>query len=184
MGIPFSKIKPYLFDIQIVLLSHAHSDHFNYSTIKRLSKERPALRFGCGEWMFPLLEGIKNVDVYELNKWYDYGSFKISIGKLYHDTENCFFRIEKNGYKIFRATDTCTLEGITAKNYDLFCIESNYNEDTVYETISELEARGEFAHQRGSLNTHLSEQQSRDFIFKNRGEHSRVLRLHESTSFL
>lgn len=183
MGVPYSVIAPYKNDLQLVLLTHIHADHFNIATIKKLAYERPTLRFGCGSWMLPLLNEIRNVDVYEFGQWYDYGQFRIATGKLYHDVENCFYRIEKNGHKIFRATDTFTLEGITAKEYDLFCVESNYDEDTVMQIIEEQEARGEFAHQRGSINSHLSEQQARDFFFKNRGEHSQMIRLHESRGY-
>ncbi|QQV90514.1 beta-lactamase superfamily domain protein [Polaribacter phage Danklef_1] len=182
MGIPFSKIKPYMNELQLVLISHKHGDHFNLSTIKKLSFERPTLRFGIGEWMLPLMEGVRNVDVYKLNEWYNYGEFKISIGKLYHDVPNCFFRIDKQGHKTFRATDTCHLNGITAKNYSLYCVESNYNEDTIFESIKIKQSKGEFAYQTGAINSHLSEQQARDFIFKNKGEHSEVIRLHESTT--
>jgi len=147
------------------------------------------LRFGCGEWLKERLSTIKNVDVYHLNTWYDYGSFKVSIGRLYHDVENCFFRIfikQPDGeyFKIFRATDTAHLEGITARDYDAYSIEHNYNAETVFETIANIESRGGFAHQRGSINTHLSEQQTRDFIFKNRGANSQVVRLHESSTSL
>jgi L-ascorbate metabolism protein UlaG (beta-lactamase superfamily) len=180
MGISYSKIKPYKMFIQLVLFSHEHSDHFNIKTIKKLAQERPTLRFGCGAWMLPLLDGIKNVDVYELNKWYDYGAFKVCIGKSYHDVDNCFFRIEKNGYKIFRATDSAHLENIEAKDYDLYAIEHNYDEDTVYQIIERQESQGKFAHQKRSINSHLSEQQARDFIFKNRKKTSEVIRLHES----
>jgi hypothetical protein len=130
------------------------------------------------------LKGIRNVDVLELNKWYDYGEFEVSIGKLYHDIENCFFRIVKDGYKIFRATDTGHLIGITAFNYDIYAVEFNYNEDTINQSIEAAAAIGEYSHQRGSFNSHLSEQQARDFIFKNKGENCEVLRLHESSAQL
>lgn len=183
MGIPFSMIKPYINDLKLVMCSHQHQDHINISTIKRLAFEKPLLRFGIGEWMLPFFEGIRNVDVYELGKWYDYGQFKICIGKLYHDTANCFYRIEKDGHKTFRATDTYTLEGITAKNYDLYAIEANYNEETIFKSIENKIKKGEFAHQIGSVKTHLSEQQARDFVFKNAGENYKVLRLHESKTF-
>jgi len=182
MGIPFAQIKPYLYDLKIVLLSHFHGDHFNLATIKKLAFERPSLRFACGEWLADKLEGISNVDVLKLNQWYDYGDFKISIGQLYHDVPNCFFRIDNGFYKIFRATDTAHLEGITAPNYDLYAIEHNYNEETINDSIARIEANGGFAHQKGSANTHLSEQQANDFYFKNKGEHSEVVRLHESRS--
>ena len=38
--------------------------------------------------------------------------------KLYHDVPNCGYRIFINDKKIIYMTDTKTLEGITAKNYD------------------------------------------------------------------
>lgn len=183
-GVPFAALKNDWLNIQLVLLTHEHGDHFNISTLWRLAKERPTLRIGCCPWMADKVSFSRNVDVYEIGKVYDYGSFQISPFKLYHDVPNCGFRIFKNGTKIFHATDTMHLEGITAKGYDLYAVEHNYNAETVFETIAELEMAGQYAHQRGSINSHLSEQQARDFIFENRSEHSKVLRLHESSSKL
>jgi L-ascorbate metabolism protein UlaG (beta-lactamase superfamily) len=181
MGVPYSKIKPYVNDLQIVLLTHWHADHFNIQTIKKLASERPTLRFGIGEWMAPLLAGIKNIDAYQFGQFYDYGKFQIVMGKCYHDVPNAFYRIFKDGYKIIRATDTSTLEGVTAQWYDLFCIEHSYDEDTVFDKINALKASGQFAYQEGAINSHLSEQKAREFIYKNRGPNSQVLRLHETS---
>ena len=158
-------------------------DHINIKTLRKLAAERPTLRFGCGEWMLPLLEGIKNVDVLEIGKLYDYGQFQISPFKLYHDVENCGFRIFKDETKIFHATDTTHLQGITAKEYSLYMIESNYSEETVWDTIRNLEEQGKFAHQRGSIQSHLSFEQANNFFYANKGEHSKLIRLHESKTF-
>lgn len=179
-GVPFSLLKPHMRGIQLVLLTHWHGDHYNLATINKLAFERPSLRFGCCEWMVDRLPGVKNLDVYRVGKVYNYGQFQVCPVQLYHDVPNCGYRIYKDGTKIFHATDTAHLEGIEAKDYDLYAIEANYDEDTIYEIIAKQEARGEFAHQRGSINSHLSEQQARDFIYKNRGPHSQVLRLHET----
>lgn len=159
-------------------------DHFNITTIRRLQFERPSIRFGCGSWMLPLLEGIKNVDVYEIGKVYGYGSFMVSPFKLYHDVLNCGYRIFKDDTRIFHATDTAHLIGITAKDYDVYALDHNYNEDTIDEIIARQEANGLYAHQRGSIESHLSEQQARDFVFKNGNENSIVLRLHESKTLI
>ncbi len=180
MGVPFSAIKPHMFQLQLVLLTHWHLDHFNIETIRRLSASRPTLRFGCGGWMVHLLEGVRNVDVFELGKWYDYKAFRVSMGKCYHDVPNAFYRLEKGGYKIFRATDTCTLEGIEAKDYSLYAIEHSYDADEIMQIIAEKESRGEFAYERGAMRSHLSEQAARQFIFNNAGPNYEVLRLHES----
>jgi L-ascorbate metabolism protein UlaG (beta-lactamase superfamily) len=181
-GVPFSKLKPHLHSIQIILLTHAHGDHINKSTLQKLVSERPTLRIGCCEWMKEHVSGIKNVDLFEIGKIYNYGSFQLSPIKLYHDVPNCGYRIFKDGKKIIHCTDTAHLEGISAAGYDLYAIEHNYNADTVYTSIAEKQARGEYAHQVGSINSHLSEQQARDFIFKNKADHSQVLRLHETKS--
>lgn len=182
-GVSFASLKPYLHDISIVILSHEHKDHINIATIKKLQFERPSIRIGCGEFMLRHLFGFKNIDIYEFGQTYDYGSFKISPVKLYHDCPNFGYRIFKGDYKIIHCTDTSTLDGIEAKGYNLFAIEHNYNEDTVFDQIKEIEDRGEFAYQKGAINTHLSEQQARDFIYKNKGENSEVVRLHESTNY-
>lgn len=128
------------------------------------------------------MEGIKNIDVYELNKIYDYGEFKISIGRLYHDTPNCFFRIFKGDHKIFRATDTSHLNGIEAKSYSLYCIEMNYSEEVINQRIAEKKKTGAFCYEVGAANSHLSEEQAKEWLFKNMNENSQVIRLHESSN--
>jgi hypothetical protein len=40
--------------------------------------------------------------------------------------------------------------------------------------------KGEFAYEINSINSHLSHQQAKDFIFANKKESSKVVRLHES----
>lgn len=183
IGVPFSKIKPFLNDIQIVLLSHEHHDHININTLKKLQFEHPSIRVGCGEFMLKHLKGIRNIDVLKYGYWYDYGIFKVSPIKLYHDVPNFGYRIIFEDYKIIHCTDTSHLNGITAKNYDLYAIEHNYDEETIGEIIEEKTLRGEFAYEKGAINSHLSEQQAKDFIFKNKGENYEILRLHESTRY-
>lgn len=183
-GVSFSALKPNLYNIQIVLLTHEHKDHINILTLKRLISERPTLRIGCCEWMLKYVEGLKNIDVLKVGSTYNYGSFLISPIKLYHDVPNCGYRIlicngKGDEYKILHATDTAHLEGISASNYNLYAIEHNYDEDTINDNIRGKELNGRFAYEKGTINSHLSEQQARDFIFKNKGEHSKVLRLHE-----
>lgn len=180
----FSSIKQYIDKIQIVLLTHIHGDHFNINTIRRLAFERPSLRFGCGNYLLQNLQGIRNLDVLEPGKIYDYGFFKISPIVLYHDVENFGYRIFKDNKKILHATDTFTLEGITAKDYDLYAIEANYDEDTIYDIINDKRSKGEYAHQIGSINSHLSHQQAQDFVLNNAGANYEFIMLHQSkTSF-
>jgi phosphoribosyl 1,2-cyclic phosphodiesterase len=184
-GVPYSVVKPYIKDISLVLLSHAHSDHLNIKTLGKMQFERPGLRVGCGTFMVDLLQafGIRNIDIYEIGKIYDYGNFKISPVKLYHDIENFGYRIFKDTQKIFHATDTAHLQGIMAKNYDLYALECNYDETHIWDVIREKENRGEYAHQRGAMNSHLSVQQAQDFVLKNAGENYKFIMLHQSNDF-
>ena len=170
--------------LKIVLLTHKHSDHLKLRTLQRLQAERPTLRVACGNFLLEELPCIKNIDVLQVGKIYDYGAFKVSPVKLYHDVPNFGWRIFlPNGQKIFHATDTVHLEGITAKGYDLYDIEHNYCEEYIQQAIEEARANGEYTHAYGNINTHLSIQQARAFIEANRKESSEVLELHKSRSF-
>lgn len=184
IGVPYSKIEPFK-GIQVIYLTHTHGDHLNLATLKRIAKERPKIRIACGVWMLEKLKGIKNnIDILEFGKWYDYGLFKVAIGKLYHDVPNCFYRFDFNGYKIFHATDTAHLEGIGAKDYDLYALEHNYCEEKAQQIIEEAMMNGEFTHVSQSINSHLSVQQAHEWLLKNMKKDSKVVRLHESSTAL
>ncbi|MEB3075045.1 MBL fold metallo-hydrolase [Capnocytophaga gingivalis] len=183
-GVSFKALEAVKRSLKIVLLTHKHSDHLKIRTLQRLQAERPTLRVACGDFLLEELPCIKNIDVLQVGKIYNYGAFKVSPIKLYHDVPNFGWRIFlPNGQKIFHATDTVHLEGITAKGYDLYAIEHNYCEEYIQEAIEEARANGEYTHAYGNINTHLSIQQARAFIETNRKESSEVLELHKSRSF-
>ena len=183
-GVSLKALQEVKRSLKIVLLTHKHSDHLKIRTLQRLQAERPTLRIACGDFLLEELPCIKNIDVLQVGKIYDYGAFKVSPVKLYHDVPNFGWRIFlPNGQKIFHATDTVHLEGITAKGYDLYAIEHNYCEEYIQQAIEEARANGEYTHAYGNINTHLSIQQARAFIEANRKESSEVLELHKSRSF-
>ena len=183
-GVSLKALSEVKCSLKIVLLTHKHGDHLKLRTLQRLQAERPILRVACGNFLLEELPCIKNIDVLQVGKIYDYGAFKVSPVKLYHDVPNFGWRIFlPNGQKIFHATDTVHLEGITAKGYDLYAIEHNYCEEYIQQAIEEARANGEYTHAYGSINTHLSIKQARAFIEANRKESSEVLELHKSRSF-
>ena len=183
-GVTFKALEVVKRSLKIVLLTHQHGDHLKLRTLQRLQAERPTLRIACADFLLERLEGLKNIDVLQVGKLYDYGIFKVSPVKLYHDVPIFGWRIFlNNGQKIFHATDTAHLEGITAKGYDLYAIEHNYCEEYIQQAIEEAQAKGEYTHAYGNINTHLSIQQARAFIEANRKESSEVLELHKSRSF-
>ena len=183
-GVTLKALQEVKRSLKIVLLTHKHGDHLKLRTLQRLQAERPTLRVACGNFLLEELPCINNIDVLQVGKIYDYGAFKVSPVKLYHDVPNFGWRIFlPNGQKIFHATDTAHLEGITAKGYDLYAIEHNYCEEYIQQAIEEARANGEYTHAYGNINTHLSIQQARAFIEANRKESSEVLELHKSRSF-
>ena len=183
-GVSLKALQEVKRSLKIALLTHKHGDHLKIRTLQRLQAERPTLRVACGDFLLEELPCIKNIDVLQVGKIYDYGAFRVSPVKLYHDVPNFGWRIFlPNGQKIFHATDTVHLEGISAKGYDLYAIEHNYCEEYIQEAIEEARANGEYTHAYGNINTHLSIQQARAFIEANRKKSSEVLELHKSRSF-
>lgn len=183
MGVSFKALKGVYKGLKLVLLTHIHSDHFKKATVKRLAKERPSLRFACCEWLYaPALDcGVdkQNIDVLEIGKKYDYKAFCVSPVLLYHDVPNCGYRIYFGGEKMFYATDTAHLEGITAKDYDLYLIESNYGEEEIQERIRAKMENGEYCYELGVPDRHLSREQADEFLLRSMGAGSVCVYLHE-----
>ena len=182
-GVTFKKLEKYYKQLKIVLLTHVHQDHFNRSTIKRLAQERPTLRFACCEWLLqPLLEcGVerRNIDILQIGTKYDYKLFKIVAIKLYHDVNQCGYRILFDDYKVIYVTDTKTIEGISAKNYDLYLVEANYKENELEERIKQKQLQGDFTYEWRVKDTHLSEEQCVEFLLNNMGKNSEYVFMHQ-----
>lgn len=181
-GVPFKALEPFYRTLKLVLLTHIHGDHFNRTAIRRLAQERPTLRFGCGRWLVePLLSlgvSASNVDVLDFGVMYGYGLFNVIPVPLVHDVPNCGYKIHFPAGKLFYATDTNSLNGITARNYDLYMIEANFEEDVIREKIAAKKAAGEYAYERRVLRTHLSKEKADDFIYRNIGPNSKYVYLH------
>lgn len=182
-GVPFSALKSVYRDIKIVLLTHIHVDHFKHSTIRMLAQKRPTLRFACGKHLVEdLLEsGVNplNIDVLEIGKKYDYGAFKLVPVKLYHNVPNIGYRLFIGQEKVFYATDTSTLAGITAKNYNLYMVEANYEPEKLIEAINEKARKGEYAYEMNVLRNHLSKPDCDEWLSNNKGKNSKWVYLHQ-----
>lgn len=170
-GVSYKKLSPYIDKLRLVFISHCHGDHFNKSTVKLLANARPTLRFAVGSYLVnELIEiGINkaNIDVIEPCKIYNYGIFKIEPVKLYHDVPNIGLRVFMNNKKLIYATDTYTLKGISAKDYDVYLIEGNYeNEEELHERAynSYYELRVK--------RTHLSREYTTKWLLENMGDNS------------
>lgn len=182
-GVPFKELKDVYKDLKIVLLTHMHGDHFNKTTIRKLATERPTLRFACCSWLVSeLLQcgvSVHNIDSLEIGRIYDYSAFKVSPVKLYHDVDNAGWRVFQNAEKAIYMTDTVTLEGITAKNYDLYLIEANYITEELEERIRAKEAAGEYVYEYRVQKVHLSKEKCDEWLYNNMGENSEAIYIHQ-----
>ena len=190
-GVPFKVLSGVKKDLKLVLLTHAHGDHFRPRTVRALHKERPTLRWGCCEWMVPpLLEaGVDKrvIDVYDpdLPAFLMYGpSLSVRPERLVHDVPNCGYHMiftPEHGKRerLFYATDTATLDGVEAPGYDLYLIEANHTRDELEARAKAKREAGEFAYEYRAAANHLSQEQALDWLYSQMWPNSRYVFLHQ-----
>ena len=182
-GVSYTAIKPYVKGLQLVLLTHQHSDHIRPSTIRRLQEERPTLRFGCGKWLLSsvLACGVPKwrVDIYIPNVKNRYtDDLDLTMALTKHNATNCAYKMLIDGEKILYATDCNNLDGIEARNYELYMIEANYEDEEIQQRIAEKEANGQYVYEYQVLQNHLSKAKADKFIGENAGINSKFVYLH------
>ena len=182
-GVPYKLLEPYTKRLKLVLLTHEHGDHFVPSSVRRLHQERPMLRFGCCPWMIGHLldAGVDKrvIDIYEEGHTYCYpGDLQIRPEPLFHNAPNCGYHITDARERLFYATDTGTMDGIEAKEYDLYMIEANHTKADIAARAAEKQARGEYAYEFRAAENHLSQEQAEDWLYQNMGPRSLYVFLH------
>ena len=121
-GVPFRRLESVYRDLDAVLLTHIHSDHFQPKTLARLAAERPSLRFFACPWLGPDLQNagvpLRQITITTPDRWYDTGYCFVKACETKHNARNCCWHIWFNdGSKVFYATDMGNLNGITAPYY-------------------------------------------------------------------
>ena len=185
MGVTYSKIKDYVDDFKIVLLTHSHNDHLKKTTIKRLAKERPTLKFVCSSFLAPILiaecfVSKKNIIILDTNKMYDLGMFKCKVYDLIHDTPNIAYFIQYKGYNLFYGTDTGRIDHISCPGCDYYFVEANYESDEELDKLIQIALENEeYTHLARVKETHLSQVQCMDWLYNNMRENSQYIWMHQ-----
>jgi ribonuclease BN (tRNA processing enzyme) len=177
-GLPFNKIKDYLYDIKYLLITHVHGDHLKLKTITKIKA------------LFPRIMIIGNFEVYDVfncdviaNSGFDIttNDYIFTPFECIHDVLTYGYTWNFKGNEIIYATDTSTLENAPNKKYDYFFLESNHDEQKLEEVRNEY---------KGTYNPylsgkrHLSTQQAKTFYYLHRKSlDSKLIELHQSTRF-
>lgn len=184
-GVAYSKIKKYLPKVKMIYVSHIHKDHLLPSTIKKIAYNYPNIRYitSSTEVVEKLVELTSKKNIWYLKPatWYNLGMVKVATEMLYHDKFNYSLKWEYHNKLGFYAVDTSRIDHIEAKNYDMYFIEANYQDEVLEENIANCEDEGMLFYFKRVPKTHLSYQQANDFLIENMGDNSNFLYIHQSS---
>lgn len=123
----------------------------------------------------------ENIYILKSGKKYDLGLLKVKLEELYHDTPNYALKWQINDKKGIYIVDTSNVNNLIAKNYDLYLIESNYNEDILKRHIENCIDENMLYYLNRVAKTHLSFEQANDFLLENMGDKSYYQYIHQSS---
>lgn len=119
----------------------------------------------------------RQIDVLEPNKRYSYGDLEVEAFPLFHDVPNMGLKIWMGGESALYAVDTGCLD-VDATGINWFFVEANHFEAEIQARAAEKLSRGEFAYEQRAAATHLSYEQTMDFLARNAAPTSRYVLLH------
>ena len=182
MGVPYKMFEPYKDEVKLVLLTHIHSDHFKASTIRRIAYEKPLIKFACGAFLAPALMdcGVRKdrIQILRPGMVYDFGICKVIPFELQHDVPNYGYKVHFDGGKVIYATDTRSMSGVVAKDYDWYLVEANYDDDEIWERMDAKAEVGVYAYERRVILNHLSKQKCDEWLERNMGPESQYIYMH------
>ena len=184
-GLTYRKIKDKLKEVKLIFISHRHSDHCKVNTVKKIAYNNPNIKFvvGSTDLVQVLVEnGVRKGNIYALtsNKWFNMGMLSVKLEKLNHDVPNHLIKFKIKDKKGIYIVDTGNVDNISAKNYDLYLIEANYQNELLKKHQQELDENNEYDHLYRVENVHLSYEQANGFLIENMGKNSMYDYIHQS----
>lgn len=187
VGVSYKAIKGELEGVNYILLTHSHGDHLKLSTIKRIVKDNPQIFVVTPSYLIERVSEVvppKNIVTINWGDTLFLGDNEVTAGKLYHDVPNSGYLINNLGYKVFHATDTKHLEGVSVKGCDYYGVECNYSQNkfdnlNIRSNLTDEEKKQLWLF-RNSVETHLSDEQFDKFIKENNTNGGIVKKYHIS----
>ena len=183
IGVPYSKLHEYLYDIKIIFITHKHSDHLNLTTFKKIKKNFPHIKILSN---YDVAESVGFDQLFKVTP----DDYTVSMGEYQLTTFNCLHDvicqglvIKINDLNIIYATDTSTLENAPGLKYDSCFIESNHDEQKMKVMISNSKKKYGYDVFLSSQR-HLSTQKAKAFYYMyRRNKESKFIELHQSERF-
>ena len=177
-GIPFNRIKPFIYNVKTLLITHIHTDHIKKATYNKIRK------------LYPRITVVGNHEVHQMysvdivsNPGFEFesGGIKYLPFEAPHGVECHGYVWEVDGQRVIYSTDLWTMEHAPEGPYDYLFIESNHDELKLAEIMGKT-YRG-YDPWKASKQ-HLSRQKSKEFYYVNRrDEESEWIELHKSERF-
>lgn len=180
VGVPYSKIRKYLYNIKYLFISHAHSDHINIASLNKLRKEFPRITV-IGN--YHVAERVYVNEIVGDNTLIRFPDRTIESFACVHDIPCHGFIVEINNKRLIFATDTHSLENAPRGEYDYLFLESNHDENKINTIRDTAIKKYGYDAWEGAIR-HLSTQKSKAFYYLNRrGKDSEWIELHKSKRF-
>lgn len=182
-GLPYKHISLYADGLEVVLLTHCHRDHLQPAALRGLAKRSERL-FGVPDYLVDEVKktGVPDAQTVSVNAGdvVRFDGFTVIPFRLKHDVPNQGYKIHfDSGEKIFFATDTGSLDGIEAPNYDLYLVEANHTEADIRRRIWEKEVEGVYCYEYKARRNHLSKEACDAWLYTQMGSRSRYVYMHQ-----
>lgn len=181
-GVPYKDIKEFLYNIDYLLYTHCHGDHFRESTFKRIREEFPNIVIAGNKTLMEVANTDFDIIIKD-NEPFEIGDYTVTPFPGIHDVEVHGFEWYVGDTHIVYMTDSNTTEFIpTDDKYDYLFLESNHDESKLAKAKGKNKKYHYPAYKNGLR--HLSTQQSKQFYLCNRrSRESKWIELHKSSRF-
>lgn len=180
-GLPYKKLKDYLYDVDYLLITHTHQDHVKKSTYNAIVKDFPNIIIASN---YEVARKYHVDEVMNEGNEYELGEYVITPFSGPHDVLVYGYAFSIDDINIIYATDMNNYKRAPKIKYDLLFLEANHDEKKL-QAISKSNAKRQYGYDVvASAKRHCSRQKCKAFYFVHRRDKdSKLIELHKSSRF-